>query len=368
MAVHYGFVLPRRLGCPGLFAGFTSVFLWCGSVVRGLVILRSVSPIVFCNMGGTGVRLVGTLCPGLHVITHNGIVGILNSRRRVYTFRRGVVGLRGCYTRCGSLGRRIVVSVVGKGTPRTRRAKGIVMFDMAKGPVVPHDRGRLGLMRKFTGGSVIFTVNPTKSKGACATVTLTIHTLGGGRVGGVVLDHPTMRTNRGLNFLPNSVGRGVSPCLRPLCSTLRSVVPTTGLGRCVRLGVVRVTPLTFVHKHALGSTIMVLSRTRGAAARRVGVFLAHVNVGAGVVIAKSVARVSLPVSRASNLMRTLHVLGKMGNVDFMRLGGGSVMHRGLMRHVMSTCRGFSGREGATGRKTEIAGRGARIVGGGPGTG
>lgn len=327
--------------------------------MRGLVILRSVSPIVFCNMGGTGVRLVGTLCPGLHVITHNGIVGILNSRRRVYTFRRGVAGLRGCYTRCGSLGRRIVVSVVGKGTPRTRRGKGMVIFDIAKGPVVPQDRGRLGLIRNFTGGSVMFTVNPTNSKGACATVTLTMHTLGGGRVGGVVLDHPTMRTNRGLNFLPNSVGSGVSPCLRPLCSTLRSVVPTTGLGRCVRLGVVRVTPLTFVHKHALGSTIIVLSRTRGAATRRVGVFLAHVKVGAGVVIAKSVARVSLPTSRASKLMRTLHVLGKMGNVDFIRLGGGSVMHRGLIRHVMSTCRGFSGRTG-----TRQRGQGGRrlIVG------
>lgn len=335
---------------------------WADWVVRGRVILRSVSPIVFCNMGGIGVGVVRTLCPGLGVITHKGIVGMLKSRRRVYTFRRGVLTLRGRYTRCGSLGRRIVLSVIGNHSPRVRGAKSAVMFDMAKGPVIPHDRGRLGLMRRCRGGSVLFTVNPTNSKGACATVTLTIHSLGGGRVGGVVLDHPTIRTKRGLKFLPNSVGSGVSPCLRPLCSTLRSVVPTTGLGRCVRLGIVRVTPLTFVHKHALGSTMIVLSRTRGAAARRVGVFLAHVKVGAGVVMANSVARVSLPSSRASKLVRTLGVLGNIGKVDFVRLGGGSVMQRGLIAHVIRTCRGFRRGRGAFRSYRSRQDRGSRGVG------
>ncbi len=319
--------------------------------------LRSVSPIVFCKIGGTGVRVVGTLCPGLHVITHKGVVGMVNSRRRVYTFRRRVVTLRGRYTGCGDLGRRSVLTVVGKGGARGSDIRNVVICDIGKGPVATHDRGRRGLIGTCRRGSVVFTVNPTNSKGACADVTLTMGTLGGGRVQGVVLDHPTIRTKRGLNFLPKSVGSGVSPCLRPLCSTLRSVVPATELRRVVRRGVVRVTPLTFVHNHALGSTIIVLSRTRGAAATRVGVFLAHVNVGAGVVVANSVARVSLPLSRHSNLLSTMSVLGKIGNVTFVRVGGGSVMHRGLIAHVIRTCSGHS--QGTTGRHGHGGGRARR---------
>lgn len=323
------------------------------------------SPIVFCKMGGIGVRLVGALFPGLHVITEKGIVGIVKSRSRSRLFLGGVHRMRGCYRRFGSLDRSIVLSVVGNGTPIVAGRRGLVVRKVGNGPVITHARGRRHLIGTFRRGSLIFTANPTKANGAFITVTLTIGTLGGGRVHGVVLDHPTMRTNRGLKFLPNRVGSGLSPCLRPLCSTLRSVIPKTGLGRCVRGGIVRVTPLTFVHKQALGSTIVVLSRTRGAAARRVGVFLAHLKVGTGVVVAKSIARVSLPPATASNLMRTVRVLGNMGKVNGIRFRGGSVIHRGLIRHVIRTCSGFS--DGRNGNNSEaISGRRRRRVGGGVG--
>lgn len=311
--------------------------------------LRSVSPIVFCNMKGNGLRVVGSLCPGLHVITHSGIVHILNSRRRVTGTRRSVRLVHGRLTGCGVLGRRSVLSVIGNGRAGTSSIGNILMCDVDNQPVGDHDRGRRRLVRTCRGGSVVFTINPTKANGACLDVTLTIGTLGRGTVGGVVLSEPTMRTNRGLKFLPNSVGSGVSPCLRPLCSTLRSVVPTIGLRSVVRGRVVRVTPLTFVHKHALDSTIIVLSRTRGAASRRVEVFLAHVNVGAGVVVANSLARVSLPHRRQDKLGRTLGVLRKMRKVKIIGLKRGSVIQRGLMAHVIGTCSGCSGRETRTQR-------------------
>ncbi len=309
-------------------------------VFRSVFCLSSaVSRAIFCNMGGGGMHLLGSLFPGIGVATHKHTVGLINGRRSIILLRSIVSELSGCAITAGRLSSRIVMGCIGRKRLPDIGTSGTLLRNINNGIVATHAPGRELLIRRCRGGSLLFTVNPTNSKGACATVTLTIETLEGGRIGHVVLDHPTIRTNRGLNFLPNSVGSGVSPCLRPLCSTLRSVVPPSQLTRLVTGGIIRVTPLTFVHNHALGSTVVVLSRTRGASIRRVGVFLAHLKLNSGVVIANSVARVSLPPRRGSNLHSTVRVLRSIGNVNFIRFGRGSVIHRHLIRHVIRTCGG-----------------------------
>lgn len=211
----------------------------------------------------------------------------------------------------------------------------IVAFT-TKRPIHTGATKRVTCIGTISTRAVAFTVNPTNANGACLTITGTIHTFRSEHVHHVVLAHPTIRTKRDLNFLPNALGSGISPCLHPLCSTLSSVLNPSRLRHCLSSNAVRITPLTCVHKHALGSTCIVLSRTRGAARRRVGVFLAHLKFGAAVVVAKSIARISLTIPQ-SNLTAVRNVLNNVSSVTFTRLSTKSIIHRRLIKHVIRTC-------------------------------
>lgn len=218
------------------------------------------------------------------------------------------------------------------------RCNGTIGVGAGHNMVGPHAPGRTRCVTGVLSRSVAFNINPTNANGACLTITTTISTLRHRRVHHVLLAHPTIRTNRGLNFLPNSLDRGMSPCLHPLCSTLFRVLNFRGIRGLVRHGIVRITPLTCVHNHALGSTFVVLSRDRGAAVRRVGVFLAHVNFGSGTIVANSIARVSLPHGAGSNLHRTVRILTSIRRVDFGFFRDRSIIHRPIITHVIGTCR------------------------------
>lgn len=205
------------------------------------------------------------------------------------------------------------------------------------GPVQTGGFNRERCIRTIGGGSIIFKVNPTKAKGAFLTMIVTIRTLGGNGMGGVVLAHPTIRTNRGLKFLPKSLGRGISPCLHPICSTLCTVCKIRRAAHLVSEKIVRVTPLTCVHKQALRSTFVVLSRTRGAAITRVGVFLAQLKFNSGVVIGNSGARVSLPGKTLSKLVSTRGGLGNVPSVTFIAFSACSIIQRPIITGVVGTC-------------------------------
>lgn len=165
-----------------------------------------------------------------------------------------------------------------------------------------------GTRRDFTfrilgspGVGLITLANGTKANGALLTLTTTLKGLAS--CGRVLLTHPVITLSGGsLKFLPNSTGRGITPCVRPLFSGLGMVGRrfTTGSSRIGHLRSVRgdrrliVRTLTFVHKHDLDRACYVVSRTRGLAPRRVGAVVAHTNRNAGVIFANSVRRVSRP--------------------------------------------------------------------------
>lgn len=282
------------------------------------------------------------------ILGHNSSLGVDNRTRGITGTAatvRHLLTLVGGNRTLSSRGIQCIVSLIG-----SNRRSGLVSLSNSyiyvasgNGPMGPGALNRGGCIRTVQGGAVILNTNPTNANGACLTITVTIATFHTGRIGHVVLAHPTIRTNRGLKFLPNSLRRGISPCLEPLCSTLFSVLKTRTFTHCRRHNSVRITPLTCVHNEALSSDFVVLSRTRGAAHRRVGVFLAHLNFGSGVMMANSIARVSLPSKGESKLASTVEVLEGIPSVSVGAFARGSMMERGLMRSVVGTCRG--GRRG-----------------------
>lgn len=287
----------------------------------------------------------------ISVVDHNDSLGVVNSTRGIsFTIETmgTLLALVGGNRALSSRGIHCTVNLIGRkgSSGLTGVTASAIYVATGNGPVGTGAVKRGGCYRTVGGGAVAFNINPTNANGACLTITLTMATFETGRISGVVLAHPTIRTNRGLNFLPNSLRDGISPCLHPLCSTLFSVLNTRGFRGCRRHNSVRITPLTCVHNEALSSDFVVLSRTRGAAPRRVGVFLAELNFGSGVIMAKSVARVSLPTNGGSKLAGIVHVLGGISSVRVYGFARGSIIHRELIRRVVGTCRGCRGsREG-----------------------
>ncbi len=314
------------------------------AIFRGAVSVREVRRLISLFNGfSRGVGSVRGEC-GIIVAGHNDRVGIRNSPGSILVTIEAIrylVRVVGGNRRVGRRGVRCTSALM-----HSNRSSGVngllgdsyIYVASGKGPMGTGALKRGGCVRTVGGGAVAVNINPTNANGACLTMTMTITTFHTGRMGQVVLAHPTIRTNRDLNFLPNSLRRGVSPCLHPLCSTLFRVLNTRGFRQYVRHNSVRITPLTCVHNEALSSDFVVLSRTRGAADRRVGVFLAHLNFGSGTIIANSVARVSLPDNGGSKLGSTIGVLGGVSSVTVVQLSSGSIMERHLIRRVVGTCR------------------------------
>ncbi len=294
------------------------------------------------NDCSTGAGLVRRTC-NIAVLTQSASVGVDNSTSDIAHTTGAISNLLPLIHGNRRLGRRriecIVVLIGRKDSKTVRRLTNSGLYiATGKGPVGPGALNRGACIRTVTTGAIALNVNPTNANGACLTITVTIGTFHTGRITHVVLAHPTIRTKRGLNFLPNSVRDGISPCLQPLCSTLFSVLKTRACRQCLRQKSVRVTPLTCVQKHALSSDFVVLSRTRGAAPRRVGVFLAHLNFGSQVIIANSIARVSLPSNGRDNLGRIVGILGSIRSITVYAFDRQSIMQRRLIRHVVATCR------------------------------
>lgn len=284
---------------------------------------------------------------GIHIAYHSDRLGIRNSTRGAsgtYGIVRDLLRFVGHNRTLSRRGVHCYVSLIGRNDRSgvRRLTNSYVYVASGKGPVGPGAVNRGHCYSRVTGGAIAVNMNPTNANGACLTITVTIATFEDGRVGQVVLAEPTIRTNRGLNFLPNSLRDGISPCLHPLCSTLFSVLNTRACRGCIRENGVRITPLTCVQKEALSSDFVVLSRTRGAAERRVGVFLAQLKFGSGVMVANSVARVSLPGNTGDNLGSYVGVLGGVSSVNAYFFSRGSIIHRHLIRSVVGTCTGFRG--------------------------
>lgn len=159
----------------------------------------------------------------------------------------------------------------------------------------------------------------TKANGALLTLTSTLGRTG--ICGRVLLTHPVITLTGGsLKFLPNSRGRGITPCVRPLFSGLGIVGKRFTPNKSSTHGVsslrggkrLIVRTLTFVHNQDLSRAFYVVSRTRGLAPRRVGAVVAHTKRKAGVMFAKSVRRVSSPClsTRDGNLTCVISGVGK----------------------------------------------------------
>lgn len=281
------------------------------------------------------------------LVSHSNTAGVMKSAVTTRGTRHMLARLMRLTGQKGAVARRgmsCTVSLMFRSRRRTliSVSGSLVYRALRKGPVGPGALNRGGCISTVQGKVVAFNLKPTKAKGACLTVTVTVATFGHRRMDEVVLAHPTVRTKRGLKFLPNSLRDGVSPCLEPLCSTLCRVVKTSDFLGGSRGKLVRITPLTCVHKHALSGTFVVLSRTRGAAPTRVGVFLAEVNFKSGIIVANSSARGSLPSKAVSKLSITMGIMGSLRKVGVYALADGSIMERPLIRGVMGTCRSCRG--------------------------
>jgi phosphate starvation-inducible PhoH-like protein len=100
-------------------------------------------------------------------------------------------------------------------------------------------------------------------------------------------------------------------------------------------GVIEVAPLAFMRGRTLNDSFVILDEAQNTSPEQMKMFLTRLGFGSRMVVTGDVTQIDLPANQRSGLIVVGEILSRVGDIEFIRFGGGDVVRHELVQRIVA---------------------------------
>ena len=186
-------------------------------------------------------------------------------------------------------------------------------------PIKPKTKGQLEYINAIRKNMIVFGLGPAGTGKTYLAMAMAITAFKNHEVERIILTRPAIEAGEKLGFLPGDLQSKVDPYLRPLYDALYQIMGADSFQKNMEKGLIEVAPLAYMRGRTLDNAYIILDEAQNTTPAQMKMFLTRIGFGSKVIITGDASQKDLAVGVQSGLDVAEKVLGKIGDIAFIRM-------------------------------------------------
>ena len=199
-----------------------------------------------------------------------------------------------------------------------------ICHTIAGKPIKPKTLGQKKYIDAIRGKMIVFGLGPAGTGKTYLAMAMAITAFRNHEVERIILTRPAIEAGEKLGFLPGDLQSKVDPYLRPLYD---------------------VAPLAYMRGRTLDNAYIILDEAQNTTPAQMKMFLTRIGFGSKVIVTGDASQKDLAAGTQSGLDIAEKVLGKIGDIAFIRLTSKDVVRHPLVQKIVKAYEDYESRLG-----------------------
>ncbi len=227
-----------------------------------------------------------------------------------------------------------------------------ICHTIAGKPVKPKTLGQKAYIDAIKDKMIVFGLGPAGTGKTYLAMAMAITAFKNHEVERIILTRPAIEAGEKLGFLPGDLQSKVDPYLRPLYDALYQIMGAETFQKNMEKGLIEVAPLAYMRGRTLDNAYIILDEAQNTTPAQMKMFLTRIGFGSKVIVTGDASQKDLSAGMQSGLDVAEKVLGKIGDIAFIRLTSRDVVRHPLVQKIVKAYEEYESKIGASAAKTE----------------
>ncbi len=209
-----------------------------------------------------------------------------------------------------------------------------VYVSYKKKRIAPKSLNQKRYIDEIRANDIVFGIGPAGTGKTYLAVASAVAALAAKEVDRIILTRPAVEAGEKLGFLPGDMAAKVDPYLRPLYDALHVMLDPDQVEHYLEKGIIEVAPLAFMRGRTLDDSFVILDEAQNTTVDQLKMFLTRLGFGSKAVVTGDITQIDLPNSRASGLVASESILGRVRGISFVRFTDKDVVRHPLVQAVI----------------------------------
>lgn len=212
-------------------------------------------------------------------------------------------------------------------------------------PVKPKTMGQKQYVDLIRQKMIVFGIGPAGTGKTYLAMSMAIQAFKSGEVSRIILTRPAIEAGEKLGFLPGDLQSKIDPYLRPLYDALYQIMGAESYLHNSEKGLIEVAPLAYMRGRTLDNAFIILDEAQNTTPAQMKMFLTRIGFGSKVIVTGDASQKDLAAGTQSGLDIAEKVLGKIGDIAFIRLTSKDVVRHPLVQKIVKAYEDYESRLG-----------------------
>ncbi len=221
-------------------------------------------------------------------------------------------------------------------------------------PIKPKTMGQKKYIDAIKDKMIVFGLGPAGIGKTYLAMAMAITAFKSHQVERIILTRPAIEAGEKLGFLPGDLQSKVDPYLRPLYDALYQIMGAENFQKNMEKGLIEVAPLAYMRGRTLDNAYIILDEAQNTTPAQMKMFLTRIGFGSKVIVTGDSSQKDLAVGTQSGLDVAEKVLGKIGDIAFIKMTSKDVVRHPLVQKIVKAYEDYesklSGHHAGTVRK------------------
>lgn len=210
-------------------------------------------------------------------------------------------------------------------------------------PIKPKTLGQKKYIEAIKDKMIVFGLGPAGTGKTYLAMAMAITAFKNHEVERIILTRPAIEAGEKLGFLPGDLQSKVDPYLRPLYDALYQIMGAESFQKNMEKGLIEVAPLAYMRGRTLDNAYIILDEAQNTTPAQMKMFLTRIGFGSKVIVTGDASQKDLAVGTQSGLDVAEKVLGRIGDIAFIRLTSRDVVRHPLVQKIVKAYEDYESR-------------------------
>ena len=190
------------------------------------------------------------------------------------------------------------------------------------------------IIDSVTNNDMVFAIGPAGTGKTYTGIALAVKALKNKNVKRIILTRPAIEAGENLGFLPGDLKEKLDPYMQPLYDSLKDMIPSEKLKKCMEDEVIQIAPLAFMRGRTLDNAFVILDEGQNTTHSQMKMFLTRMGKNAKFIITGDPGQVDLPRNAISGIKEAILILKNTQGVGIVHLDESDVIRNKLVKKIV----------------------------------